>query len=559
MPASPAPNRRRVDRFFWDRGHFRRSTVVGRWKIQLCALFLLASVGWPLCAELLLPEEKRHQHFTHGPVVRAHAAWNNRCDACHVSYSSSDLSLATLTDVHGRWHDFRCETCHHGTEGDAKNYAPHHISARANGANVECGFCHREHQGQDHSLVQRRDGDCTQCHRDLERHHVEQKPTYTWKHIDRFEGGRTDSHGEFMPRDANGKFILLADEKLAKKFGRTLKFDHALHLLPGMASDAVRKGNLDGVWSIGKIDRSLRERYRVPGQADGEPVQLNCASCHQLDGGREDRTDATASFVEGLPREAVLPARPAGAYMLPIVYEKHCQACHPIEGGPVGIPLTGISIDSVKLPHRLTEKQIEKRLDQEFLSKLARLTLKPPSAESSRHDRLDPRVDEDLKKLRTFDDVTNVLVAQALKQLEQNSCGKCHQSEPPGAWNLLPPNSPPIWYPHAKFNHSSHRALECAGCHSRQFPKDETGIELLNLPGIENCRQCHSPAHRVEVDGKIEPRGGVRHACIDCHRYHNGDFALQGLGSPHRDLPEKVRQDAAGLLLGRPRARRESP
>jgi len=25
--------------------------------------------------------------------------------------------------------------------------------------------------------------------------------------------------------------------------------------------------------------------------------------------------------------------------------------------------------------------------------------------------------------------------------------------------------------------------------------------------------------------------GGVRHACVDCHRYHNGDHSLQGRGA----------------------------
>src|SRR5262249_42531953 len=49
---------------------------------------------------------------------------------------------------------------------------------------------------------------------------------------------------------------------------------------------------------------------------------LDCTSCHQT-----DNTDRKVA--EGLP-SAIQRPRNAGAYMLPIVYEQHCQACHPL-------------------------------------------------------------------------------------------------------------------------------------------------------------------------------------------------------------------------------------
>ena len=33
---------------------------------------------------------------------------------------------------------------------------------------------------------------------------------------------------------------------------------------------------------------------------------------------------------------------------------------------------------------------------------------------------------------------------------------------------------------------------------------------------------------------------GVRHNCVDCHRYHNGDHPLQGRGAAAFDPPKKT-------------------
>ena len=37
---------------------------------------------------------------------------------------------------------------------------------------------------------------------------------------------------------------------------------------------------------------------------------------------------------------------------------------------------------------------------------------------------------------------------------------------------------------------------------------------------------------------------GVRHRCTDCHRYHNGDHALQGRGAPARDPKQMLDLDS---------------
>ena len=49
------------------------------------------------------------------------------------------------------------------------------------------------------------------------------------------------------------------------------------------------------------------------------------------------------------------------------------------------------------------------------------------------------------------------------------------------------------------------------------------------IPKVDNCKSCHAPA------ATFGHSGGVRHDCAECHRYHNGDRPLQGLGAARRD------------------------
>lgn len=229
--------------------------------------------------------------------------------------------------------------------------------------------------------------------------------------------------------------------------------------------------------------------------------------------------------------------------MLPVNYEKHCQTCHPIETGPLALRGTTVRVNSIPLPHRLQSGPLNERMRQGIVSELARANIVAPERmEKKGRDRLDPLIEEQLAKLKSYNDVVEKLAEQARKQLALGTalggttCGKCHPMEAgiASALTVEPPSSPTIWFPHAKFNHASHKAMNCASCHPGKFEKgtDERGMlrtdwlakrEPLDLPGIGNCRQCHAPASRVEINGKIEPRGGVRHDCVDCHRYHNGE------------------------------------
>jgi hypothetical protein len=58
------------------------------------------------------------------------------------------------------------------------------------------------------------------------------------------------------------------------------------------------------------------------------------------------------------------------------------------------------------------------------------------------------------------------------------------------------------------------------------------------LPGISVCIQCHGSAPS-SLTGLAS--GGAGSGCTECHRYHNGDQPLQGLGASARGVPSKER------------------
>jgi hypothetical protein len=87
------------------------------------------------------------------------------------------------------------------------------------------------------------------------------------------------------------------------------------------------------------------------------------------------------------------------------------------------------------------------------------------------------------------------------------------------------PSIPSLWMPHAKFDHSAHRFMDCASCHGAAN-NSITKNDIL-LPGIDNCRSCHAPAKFVAGIAQA----GVNHDCVECHNYHHGDQPFQGVGA----------------------------
>jgi hypothetical protein len=411
-----------------------------------------------------------------------------------------------------------------------------------------CAVCHQDHRGRDANLVSLADATCTRCHADLKNHHVAPDKLGVADGITSFVKG----HPEFQ------------DVALAKQTRRSMKFSHAVHMAPGL-------GVGSGSRYVDIPDEKARTRYmQLAGETDPNAVvKLDCSACHQLDASRvepgQPLADAKEKFtasvwrsLSGQPREAILPPRAAGQYYLPIEFEAHCQACHPLNFDEAP------GLRNRAVPHRVQPDQIDQYLREVYAARYLADTLDKPTLPLNRADaRLDNRprdLDASAKQAARQQIDKQVDRAKSELLLGRKACQECHYTETlPG--EKFPAvirggTLPTIWQTQAKFDHSAHRAMTCNACHPASYRTipEERAAALHNdphqhapdLPGIDSCRQCHAPASGRGVNAT----GGVRHGCTDCHTYHHADRRLQGTGSP-LGVPT-ARGSAEAVLRGTP-------
>jgi hypothetical protein len=505
----PETGKQRAARIPLD--YFKRPHRLERWKLGLTVLALVATVVWT--ASGFLGGAQAQKTFSRGPVASVHAAWDANCNACHVDFTPMNKDHF-LTPVLGKSAnheaaaDQKCKSCHAG---------PVHHANQLAASTPSCGGCHREHQGRDFSLVRLPDSDCTSCHRNPSAHSIDAAKLRFSKPVTAFNG----DHPEFsLPKQDPGK----------------LKFNHKLHLTAGQEvgftlgriADPERAPYADASWQKQKENSAL--------------VQLDCRSCHQLD------SEATA--------------RAAGAYFLPIAYENHCKACHPLTFDP---KVKGPDKQPLAVPHRLQPDDVNKFLwgayadyytkNNPDLDERIKQWLKEATPDNANARPLPGKLGQEEKQARSaIQQLTNpteaflyrveVGRAQSYLQTGKTSCGECHHFEqtPTGSRRVVPTDVNEVWFQHARFNHASHRAVDCRACHANA--SDSTTQADVLIPGIANCRQCHAPPGHANG----QATGGVRHDCTECHRYHNGDQPLQGLGARNRDPQRPL--DAKQFLQG---------
>ena len=548
----PRNNKEHVGRIRWDYFQFARRAPLSRWKFRIALLALLLVVV-PTTAYFLAPRFVDGKSSP-GTVHHVHSTWNMTCDACHVPNRSVD-SLTT-----GKWNEFKCQECHAGPA--------HHESAKMT-AKQSCASCHRDHQGPDSAMTRSPDTDCTQCHANLIESY---KDEYKAVAVGRWENKITAFHVDHPEFKVVGA---TAAGTLDPAKHRSLKFNHAVHMTPGQPS--VEGGS---PFVIGDIkDPEEQKRYRwITAQVLGKPVgdidiktptALNCAACHALDASQQqpamevvfpnpsgirplalsgtDKPFDLTKSVGNLPTQPLLPPRQKGEYFLASVFEQHCKACHPLNLG------SDADLANQSVPHGLTAKDTDTFLDRAFSQRIAK-NLPSAGAPARRTSRLDPRLDfdapaketgggaseEDKKKVATLGTEIRAAVELAKTRLYTHGTGciKCHEieSEAGKEVQVKPGRAPVVWMEHSRFNHTSHNAMACVHCHQKAYeklpPPDVKLVEKgpLDLPGIENCKQCHMP---TKVTNGVRT-GGVRSNCTDCHTYHNGDHALAGPGDPSR-------------------------
>jgi hypothetical protein len=446
------------------------------------------------------------QRYTPGPLATSHAMWNDRCEVCHATTwpMSEDNWLGRIAD---RTHagDAACKSCHKG---------PRHHEAERTEDVAACTGCHIEHRGEHASLVRVPDEQCTRCHENLLAH-ANRKDKLPALKVTAFDGNLSH-HPGFTLWDTGH-----------------LKFNHKLHMLQGIHPPGDKASFL-----LQDIPEPLRAGYAPVGAPKDAPVQLQCSSCHQLDAGELPPAHANSPRI---PLQTAHQVRPLGAYMLPITYEVHCQACHPLTVG---------HLDHVFLnvPHRLELAEVRAYLTGSYAPRYLQKQAELQEKEQTRP--LPGRRPRHTDPLQALAEVIQDPVARAERELYETrkGCVLCHELAPAPkskalageleARQIVPTRVPALWLRNASFNHVSHRLLECRSCHARAEAYASDGTINSNaserssdvlMPGIENCVACHSSARP----------SGARSDCVECHRYHNGDLPFAGKGATERS-PQRL-------------------
>lgn len=462
---------------------------------------------------------------SHGELSFHHAAWDTDCEACHLSFRPIKGG-EVITGLVGRPDlvNQKCETCHAGP--------PHHQNIKESKQINECTTCHSEHKGRNFSLVDLKDRSCTQCHSNLTEAMAQpnNKLDKADQSIDKFA---VDSHPEFRAvREKEGK---------ASRDPSNLKFNHALHMNLGMAAPGGKP-----FFKYADIT-SNKEQYGQQAKPD-EFVQLSCTDCHQ----------STASFADG--NTSLSDER----NFFPVQFNSHCIGCHSLDvprqptelianaaknwsKTPEEIRAASPTPSTIAIPHGDQPSRIKELLQATYFQELVSHD-KAMATELSEPLEM-PGLKKDMaKKLQASVD-GEVSFAEEILYLGQQTCSKCHsyvstdgkshwfeenQLTPDqqasfqktiatGDFKVEPTNVPTNWMPGAVFSHKSHRAVDCQQCHSGAYPSSDNrsvSSQDVMLPGITNCVQCHSP-HQNTPKGPI---GGVRHDCVECHRYHEANL-----------------------------------
>jgi hypothetical protein len=482
--------------------------VTGVWVVSY---FALAGSSTPLSTS----------RFSHGPVASVHAKFENDCGQCHVNFSflsgSLDGQEARKLGCSHFAGDKQCMECHLG-EGAATHWNSQLVDMTPN-----CGNCHKDHRGRDADLKRVASKDCANCHKDLKKSmEADQKQTY-------------DNTVTGFPTD-HQNFRLLRDKKPDPS---RIKFNHKYHMTPGIVLTPGGKP-----FKVEDIDEKYRAEYAKRLGKDAGAVQLDCKFCHTPAAGlpvsrglsdkdpAADKSTTAKAFQKGRDERGHFPGtgerkppQPPGAYMAPINYEQNCAGCHSLRFGP-GADLT-LDHKEHYQPDKLREVVTTKLIvaPESGPKTLPPFGLPGKPVAARKSPPLAERVEMSMRLL-----------------LEgKRTCGECHVSGDGTDLSVLSKsiaktNIPDIWFQHARFDHSKHsaREIDCRTCHAQAYAIDSKGVldeagllaayalprkgaEIVMLPDIDNCRQCHTPKPGPEKQSLA-----AKSDCTECHTYHHG-------------------------------------
>jgi hypothetical protein len=469
-----------------------------------------------------------------GPVAEPHAMWDANCEACHTDFVTINSTQWAPSFWNGSTAgSAKCKNCHAG---------PAHHKSELRPDVPACAQCHRDHRGRDASLLDVDNSSCTACHQNL------------LNHRDKAVGSkivaRNERKGEGVSQFDKANHPDLTDSwKLRSADPGRIKFNHALHLIAGLNLENGGKA-----FTFDQLADSDQTRYGFGKKLPlSTPVKLECASCHQPEPAEHPRSADHRVADTG-------PPRPEGLYMSPIVYENHCAACHPLqfeEKRPDQFARHGIFAQETLNDLRQLYLSEAAKGDPELLRQFVPPRPMPGQPSPRTKPVMSQAVDEKLTvaaKLLFGAAVDDLKLRKDNLPQGRRGCVECHNLKP-GAGPIVNSSSlatleierplmTPVWQTHALFNHRYHRALNCVECHDNVSTSKRNGGDHPLLPGIDTCVMCHAPARGWFGAGP----GGARTACVECHRYHNGDLPDQNLGATARQ-PE-IKQTIERFLSG---------
>lgn len=437
-------------------------------------------------------------HVSTGPVAMAHASFENDCNQCHQDFTPID-SQANQLDLAfvgisseasiGRMEE-ACQVCHAVGDHYRDVMKPEWQLKDQN-----CGSCHADHQGRLHDLNYVTKTQCASCHANLAQT-CKASPAVK-PDIAAFT---SSSHGDFA--------------SLSMGDPGTVKFDHHQHMLPGQVNAGEK-----GAFTIEMLDAAMREKYRLPGQADDSAVQLDCASCHQY-AGNPDTYSAGELIADG----------ELGRYIAPISFDQHCAACHSMNPGIATAQTTPI-------PHAVPWAKVELLLASTIRGARATGIARSPGDDSQTT--AQPGFGTGSSVASNPDAAVDVA---SLRALVEGQCLECHDQESisdqaiaSALAGTAPPMIPPRWFQHGLYDHAAHRQVDCRYCHDAAYPIEgepaapPTDHETVMIAGIESCTGCHRDAESPTPASITDPQtttlfGGqpnwASDHCTMCHRYH---------------------------------------
>ena len=483
-----------------------------RWKWKISVIAAVVTIGFGAWV-MFAPRGKAA--FSHGQLASVHAAWDTNCSTCHQDFlalrpdaanplARFGLLSSKATQLKGQilrqQIDLKCQACHAGS--------PHHRKENELATDARtCVSCHTEHRGRHAEIARPVDMECTRCHEDIAAHRsIEDSVAIpAIENVSAFAislGANPSKHPDFR--------------SLASDPGN-LKFNHHIHMQAGIpapdssqsppasatAPDARGEAAGKKLLTLADLPVEFVERYRRPGQNAASDVtnaiQLECASCHQL-----------KTSTSPLPEKSQVAIPSSGEYMMPIRYEVHCRACHPLNYEPAA---------DKQLQHGLRPKEANESLYGRYAAEA--------KAIDETSGRLTPRRPIPGQRLEhATNEVSRSIseqVAAARRYLhETNACGKCHLSKTSGQTqvgltDLQESAIPQVWFRHSRFDHTAHRTEKCELCHDTTSASTAPGRQdhdVVMIKGRDVCMSCHSPG------GSDGSTGGARFDCVECHQYH---------------------------------------